>query len=256
MRKALLFLVAVITALPVLANRSNDSLESSRRQLAHSNQLLVVVNNGWDNLQATLYAFNRVGNQWVLAFSNPVVLGKKGLGMGDGLIRLSVKSAPVKHEGDKKSPAGIFTLGSAFGYADKKDAAWIKMHYVKASDTLICVDDSLSVNYNRLVGRDTAKQDYNSYEHMHLKDDAYKWGLFINHNSSKVVPGDGSCVFIHIWENDHTGTDGCTAMTEANILRLLHWLNPKEQPTLVQLTDQSYQKIRKIYGLPQVSNRE
>jgi L,D-peptidoglycan transpeptidase YkuD (ErfK/YbiS/YcfS/YnhG family) len=215
-------------------------------------QLLVVTSDGWDNLQGRLYAFEKINDHWVLQFTNPIVVGGKGLALGDGITKLTGTQGPIKREGDKRSPAGIFTIGTAFGYADKKDAAWIKDHYVRASDTLICVDDSLSVNYNKLVQKDTAKSDYNSYEHMHLNAGYYKWGLFVNHNSGKVVPGDGSCIFIHIWENDHTGTDGCTAMTEPNILRLLHWINSKKQPMLVQLPADIYQKLRVQYGLPQL----
>jgi len=212
-------------------------------------QLLVVVNNGWDSLRGTLYAFNKVRGKWRLQFSNAIVLGDKGLALGDGLVNLTI-AGPVKHEGDKRSPAGIFSIGTAFGYAEKKDAAWIKNRYVQAFDTLICVDDANSSNYNTLVDKDTARQDYNSFEYMHLKKDYYKWGLFINHNSGKVVPGDGSCIFMHIWENDHTGTEGCTAMTESNMLRVLRWINAKDRPLLVQLPRSLYIELRRRYGLP------
>jgi L,D-peptidoglycan transpeptidase YkuD (ErfK/YbiS/YcfS/YnhG family) len=217
-------------------------------------QLLVVVNNGWDSLGGKLYAFEKVHGKWKLRFSNAVVLGSKGVALGDGLVKLSI-SGPVKHEGDKRSPAGIFSIGTAFGYAEKKDAAWIKNRYVQAFDTLICVDDANSANYNKLVGKDTAPHDYNSFEYMHLKKDYYKWGLFINHNSGKVVPGDGSCIFMHIWEDDHTGTDGCTAMTESTMLRVLRWINAKDRPMLVQLPRSDYLKIRKIYHLPRIDQK-
>ena len=211
--------------------------------------MLVVVNTGWDSLQGKLYAFKKEHGKWRLQFSNPIVLGSKGLAIGDGLVKLNV-NGPLKHEGDKRSPAGIFSIGTAFGYAEKNDAAWIKNRYVQAFDTLICVDDTNSANYNRLVNKDIARHDYNSFEYMHLKKDYYKWGLFINHNSDKVVPGDGSCIFMHIWENDHTGTDGCTAMAEKNMLRVLRWIDAKERPLLVQLPESAYIKIRHRYGLP------
>lgn len=214
-------------------------------------QLLVVVNNGWDSVQGKLYAFKKEHGKWRLQFSNPVVLGSKGLAVGDGLIKLTIKG-PVKHEGDKRSPAGIFSIGTAFGYAEKKDAAWIKNRYVRAFDTLICVDDINSSNYNKLVDKDTARHDYNSFEYMHLKKVYYKWGLFINHNSGKVVPGDGSCIFMHIWEDDHTGTDGCTAMTESNMLRVLHWINAKERPLLVQMPKDVYHIIKRQFGFPSI----
>jgi D-alanyl-D-alanine dipeptidase len=216
----------------------------------HSKQLMVVLTDNWDNLQGTLYGFKKYHHKWILQFSNAIVVGSKGLGIGDGLVKLSIKGAPVKKEGDKKSPAGIFTIGTAFGYADKKDALWIKNPYVKATDTLICVDDMHSAHYNTLINNDSAKSDYKSFEHMHLTRDYYKWGLFINHNSGKVVAGDGSCIFMHIWGNDHEGTDGCTAMKETDILKVLHWIDTKYNPVLVQLPKAEYGKLRWRYGLP------
>jgi L,D-peptidoglycan transpeptidase YkuD (ErfK/YbiS/YcfS/YnhG family) len=212
-------------------------------------QLLVVVNNDWDSLEGNLYAFKKVRGKWRLQFKNAIVLGSKGLAIGDGLVHLKV-DGPVKHEGDKRSPAGIFGIGTAFGYAEKKDAGWIKNPYVQAFDTLICVDDANSSAYNKLVNKDTARRDYNSFEYMHLKKDYYKWGLFINHNSDKVVPGDGSCIFMHIWENDHTGTDGCTAMAESNMLRVLHWIDANERPILLQVPRSVYKKLKRQFALP------
>ena len=222
-----------------------------KAKIITGNQLLVVVNNGWDSLRGNLYAFKKVHGKWRLQFSNAIVLGSKGLALGDGLVNLKV-NGPVKHEGDKRSPGGIFSIGTAFGYAEKKDAGWIKNPYVQAFDTLICVDDANSSYYNKLVDKDTARRDYNSFEYMHLKKDYYKWGLFINHNSDKVVSGDGSCIFMHIWENNHTGTDGCTAMTENNMLRVLHWIDAKERPMLVQLPLSVYRKLKQKFALPSV----
>ena len=214
--------------------------------------LMVVVTDNWDNIQGTIYVFDKQDGKWLLRFSNPIVVGSKGLGIGDGLVPLSFPKAPVKKEGDKKSPAGFFSIGTAFGYADYKDAKWINNPYIKATDTLICVDDPHSVHYNTLINNDPAKSDYNSYEHMLLAKDYYKWGLFINHNAGKIVPGDGSCVFMHIWGNDHEGTAGCTAMTEENLLRILHWINAGEHPLLVQLPKVEYLKIREEFGLPAI----
>jgi L,D-peptidoglycan transpeptidase YkuD (ErfK/YbiS/YcfS/YnhG family) len=201
-------------------------------------------------LQGTLYCYQKQHNKWILQFSNAVVIGSKGLGMGDGLLPITIANAPMKKEGDNKSPAGIFTIGTAFGYTDVQNATWIKDRYLKASDTLICVDDVHSPYYNTLLQKDTAKSTYKSHEEMHLKKDYYKWGLFINHNAGNVVPGDGSCIFMHIWGSNTEGTEGCTAMAENNLLRLLHWVNVKDNPLLVQLPRADYLKLRKQLDLP------
>jgi L,D-peptidoglycan transpeptidase YkuD (ErfK/YbiS/YcfS/YnhG family) len=229
----------------------NRPVKPQKTNLKGSSQLLVVVNSGWDDLRGTLCAFNKVHGKWRLQFSNAIVLGSKGIALGDGIVKLNV-TGPIKHEGDKRSPAGIFSLGTAFGYVKKEDAGWIKNRYVQAFDTLICVDDAASPNYNKLVDKDTARHDYNSFEYMHLKKDYYKWGLFINHNSNPVVAGNGSCIFMHIWENELTGTDGCTAMAEKNMLRVLHWIDAEKRPLLVQMPINVYKKLRRRFNFPAI----
>ena len=218
-------------------------------------QLMVVLTEGWNSLQATLYGYEKHKGKWVLQFSNEVVVGSNGLGIGDGLVPLVIDGAPVKKEGDLKAPAGIFSIGTAFGYAGSGDAKWIHNPYTQAGDTVICVDDMHSAHYNTLLNKDSAKSDWNSFEYMHRKDVYYKWGLFVNHNAGMPVPGHGSCIFMHIWENNHEGTEGCTAMPETDILRILHWINAKRNPLLVQMPKAEYGKLVAQYNLPAISNK-
>jgi L,D-peptidoglycan transpeptidase YkuD (ErfK/YbiS/YcfS/YnhG family) len=222
--------------------------------LPSSKQLMVVITDDWSNLQGTIYVFNKQDDKWIFKFSNPIVVGSKGLGVGEGLTPLSIENAPVKKEGDMKSPAGFFSIGTAFGYADYKDTKWINNPYVKATDTLICVDDPHSAYYNTLIDNNPSKTDYKSFEHMRLQKDYYKWGLFINHNSPKVTPGSGSCVFMHIWGSNHEGTAGCTAMTETDMLRILHWIKASDNPLLVQLPKAEYLQFKERFNLPNINN--
>ncbi len=245
-----LFFIPVYQLCIILATFINSKAMAQVNPLSTSQQLMVVVTNNWDNLQGTIYVFDKVENKWVLNFSNPIVVGGKGLGVGEGLVPFKIDGAPIKKEGDMKSPAGIFSFGTAFGYADYKEANWLKYPYKKASDTLICVDDMKSAFYNTLINKGEKTVDYNSYENMHLKKDYYKWGLFINHNAPNVNPGNGSCIFMHIWENDHSGTAGCTAMTEANLLKVLNWIRAEKHPLLVQFTKNEYDKIKGKFELP------
>jgi len=229
---------AICTAAP--PKKLADSLNTK--------QLLIVVTDDWNSVGGTLYCFEKQNGKWVKQFSNLVVVGSKGLGLGEGIIPFTSDGAPQKREGDKKSPAGIFKIGTAFGYADKYQAQWIKNPYIKATDTLICVDDIKSAYYNKLINNEPAKSDWNSFERMHIK--YYKWGLFVDHNSNNPVSGMGSCIFMHIWENKNEGTDGCTAMKEKNLLRVLHWIDAAKHPLLVQFPKKEYLKLVSQYSLP------
>lgn len=238
----------------VLITTVNQHGYSQTAAIKQAQQLLVVVTCNWDTVPGTLYAFEKVNGTWVKQFSNPVVVGAKGLGIGDGIIPVNVTGAPVKKEGDMKSPAGIFAIGDAFGYGSKADAGFIKARYIQAKDTVICVDDAHSIYYNRIISADTARQhDWNSFEHMHLTKDYYKWGLFVQHNSPTAVPGHGSCIFMHIWGSSHEGTEGCTAMKEADILTLLHWINTAKKPLLVQLPVAEYTATATELKLPRIT---
>ena len=64
--------------------------------------------------------------------------------------------------------------------------------------------------------------------------------------------GNGSCIFMHIWENDHSGTAGCTAMTEANLLKILNWIRAEKHPLLVQFPKNEYDKIKDRFELPKL----
>ena len=209
-----------------------------------------MVADNWNSIAARLYGFEKKKGVWHLEFSFPAVLGQNGMALGEGELPIRIPESPQKKEGDERSPAGFFSLGPAFGYSDTNQTQWIRMPYIQASDTLICVDDPHSVSYNELIGRGSLNTDWTSHEEMHRKDDDYRWGIFVRHNSHPVKPGMGSCIFLHVWEGADQGTAGCTAMDERDMLTILHWIRADEEPLLVQFPVDVYQKIHKEYELP------
>jgi len=248
MKLFLLYTIVLFFSCKTAFSESADPVND--KDTLHARQLMIVITNGWDSLRGNIYCFEKRKGKWVQLFNNAVVVGRNGLGIGKGIITVAIEGAPEKKEGDLRSPAGIFSIGKAFGYADEKNARWIKNPYIKATDTLICVDDMSSAYYNKLVNNDPHKSDWKSFEEMHRKDDAYKWGLFINHNAPNTIAGKGSCIFMHIWENDTTCTVGCTAMKEDNLLRILHWIDASLRPMLVQMPKSEYARLAAQYHLP------
>jgi hypothetical protein len=218
-----------------------------------SSQLVTVVSDDWDAVPATLRRYE-IGETWTqVGDPVPVVLGKTGLGWGRGLSTTPPPSdAPMKKEGDGRSPAGAFSLGSAFGYAPPSEAGFLKMPYLQATPDLECVDDPSSSHYNTLVYRSTiAKPDWSSSEIMKRPDALYRWGLFVNHNaSSPPTPGGGSCIFLHLWSGADSATVGCTAGDESKMKTVLGWLDPAKHPILVQLPKSAYATLRATWALP------
>ncbi len=217
-----------------------------------SGQLVIVMTENWNNVNAKLYAFEKIEGKWVMQFSFPAVVGKNGLAAGDRSSRENMEGTTFKKEGDMKAPAGLFFLGPAFGYAKKSDITWIQIPYLQATEDLICVDDSNSREYNHLISKSSGGTDWKSHEEMQLPSDEYKWGMFVQYNINPVEAGRGSCIFLHVWDSESEGTAGCTAMEEKNILRLLHWLRSDKSPMLIQFPESEYRKISTRYQLPEL----
>jgi D-alanyl-D-alanine dipeptidase len=113
----------------------------------------------------------------------------------------------------------------------------VKYPYAVYKETDHCVDDVHSKLYNKIVDSTKIKSDYTSKEHMKFPKDYYKYGIVVNHNhidESGAKKGAGSCIFMHI---KNVPTAGCTVMNESEMKEIIQWLEPKENPLLVQGTE-------------------
>ncbi|WP_338581839.1 L,D-transpeptidase family protein [Pseudomonas sp. MAG733B] len=212
-----------------------------------SDQLIVVTSKNWDDIQGIAQRYERHGDRFEkFEAAFPVVLGKNGMAWGQGLQIVDQPQGPIKQEGDGKATAGMFKLGTAFGY---NASASTRLPYLALTPTIECVDDSQSARYNQLVDGAIVAKDWNSAERMRRKDDLYRQGIFIQHNTP-ASPGAGSCIFFHIWRSPTAPTRGCTAMAPEDIARLLNWLDPRQSPLLVQLPEAQYEQLRERWKLP------
>lgn len=179
------------------------------------------------------------------------MVGKKGLGWSDD-ARMKAETQPHKVEGDGKAPAGIFELTSAFGSAAEKPD-FVKLPYTRLEEWTECVDDVKSSHYNKIVNRmQVGNFDWKSSEKMLEVGAQYDLGVFVAHNSKPPQAGKGSCIFLHIWKNDSTGTAGCTAMSRVDLEKVLGWLAPNNNPVLVQLTEADYERYQNLWKLPKI----
>lgn len=225
----------------------------SKEILEEHNQLLVVVTSSWDDHQGSLQMYERLTNDssWVICGKTiPVNLGKRGLAWGKGLHPKRTVDTPNKMEGDGKSPAGIFSLGCAFGFVLKEEMSHLKIDYFQIDEYSEAVDDPQSIYYNHIVNnKEILFPDWRSSEKM-AKEPLYAFGLMINHNYPNPLPGLGSAIFMHIWENEDVGTSGCTAMSQEHLAEILSWLDSKKMPVLVQLPITAYLEFQNAWKLP------
>lgn len=217
-------------------------------------QILVVETADWDAVQGTLTRYEYVQREWQQAGAPiNIVVGKKGMGWGKGVRDYRNMGEPVKREGDRKSPAGIFKLGTAFGYAAPAAVVDLDIPYVHVTETIMCIEDGDSKVYNQIIDEAAAQPDWNSTDHMLRKDDLYEWGLFVAHNSPEAEAGSGSCIFLHVWRRHDSGTAGCTAMDKAEMLNILQWLDSAKHPVMVQYPAVAKEKIEQVINIPKFS---
>lgn len=221
--------------------------------LMQSRQVLVVTTPDWQSVTGTVqrYERRRTSEPWrKVGEPIAVVVGKGGMGWGDGLLAVPGHEAtdPLKHEGDGRSPAGVFSVGTTFGYAPDKPSAWT-MPYLPLTPATECVDDRDSKSYNQIVERTSATPDWRSSEHMQSEGVYYKWGAVVEQNP-EGRPGDGSCVFLHVWDGSGQGTSGCTAMAKPDLETVLGWLKPDDNPMLVEMPMKEFGQAAKALRLP------
>jgi D-alanyl-D-alanine dipeptidase len=206
-------------------------------------QLIVVTTDGWNDNSGILQRYEKNNGIWYKkGGAIRVRLGRNGLGWGIGLHTVPADAHYIKKEGDGRSPAGIFELKQAFGYAPLKG---VRYPYSVYDEKHHCVDDVRSRYYNRIVDSRHIKRDYASFEHMKFPKDYYKYGIVVNHNhidEKGAVAGAGSCIFLHI---KNVPTAGCTVMNEREIVMLIRWLDEKRFPLLVQGTKQEVNRLLK-----------
>ncbi|CAA6808835.1 MAG: Gll0911 protein [uncultured Sulfurovum sp.] len=206
-----------------------------------SSQLLLVTTDNWSTKNGTLQRYERTNNQWVkVGESLSIVIGRNGLGWGKGLHTTPSNAQYIKKEGDGKAPAGLFSLGSGFGYSSTNFE--MKFPYATYKTTDHCVDDSSSQWYNQIIDSKKIAKDYKSFEHMKMRNNLYKYGITVNHNPQQITQG-GSCIFIHIKNKSGKGTAGCTAMREDEIVTILKWLKENKKPLLLQLPEEEMVKV-------------
>ena len=249
--KTVLVLAALCCAVSAQVKRP-DQAPPARPPFAASRQAVVVTTPDWPSVAGTARLFERRSTRsaW-RSVGEPfqIVVGRNGLAWSP---EAAVKDASeVKKEGDGRSPAGLFPLTFAFGSSPRPGIMRLPFKPVTAATE--CVDDVNSNHYNKIVDRmKVGNLDWNSSEKMLEVGEPYGLGVFVAYNSYPPRSGNGSCIFLHIWNNAETGTSGCTAMDRANIERLLGWLDPAAVPYLIQLPEKQYKHYQRTWKLPKL----
>jgi L,D-peptidoglycan transpeptidase YkuD (ErfK/YbiS/YcfS/YnhG family) len=175
--------------------------------------LVLVTAATMDTVTARLQRFERAapGEPWrALGPGEPAVVGKSGLAWSRFFRALARRGEPIKVEGDRRTPAGIYRLGRSFGIE-----ASTRPGYLHVKDDTVCVDDAASPAYNTITVRASIGPKVHA-ETMSRAPSTYRRGIVIDYPTDARARA-GSCIFVHVWRNSSSGTAGCVALPQQRV---------------------------------------
>ncbi|MEL6667242.1 MAG: L,D-transpeptidase family protein [Pseudomonadota bacterium] len=131
--------------------------------------------------------------------------------------RSGVIAAAEKREGDGASPLGKWRLKRVFYRADRIDRPETALPVIPLRDSDGWCDEAEHPLYNRPVTLPFRA----SHEKLWREDHAYDVIVELAHNDAPVIAGLGSAIFFHLAHDDGRPTEGCVAVTLADMLGVL-----------------------------------
>jgi L,D-peptidoglycan transpeptidase YkuD (ErfK/YbiS/YcfS/YnhG family) len=142
-----------------------------------------------------------------------------------GVRRVALGRAGIsamKREGDGATPSGGFPIRQVLYRADRvaRPQTRLPMHAIRDGEGWS--DDPSDRNYNRMV-RLTSRA---GAEGLKRADHLYDVVLVLGHNDRPRVKGKGSAIFVHLARPGLAPTDGCIALSPADMRALLREIGP------------------------------
>ncbi|WP_158289708.1 L,D-transpeptidase family protein [Paenibacillus flagellatus] len=189
-------------------------------------QMLVVETPDYASVRATLSMWEAAAGGWRREARVPAAIGRGGLTL-------------LKREGDGRTPAGRFRMGTGFGAPPAPGGSW-PYRVVDAHDYWI--DDPQSDDYNtwvRYAGDPAAR--WKSFERLAIPP--YRKAAVIRYNDEPIVKGRGSAIFFHVWSGPDAGSAGCVTAAEEHVVGVLEWMRPEAEPVMAIGTRQELVRL-------------
>jgi L,D-peptidoglycan transpeptidase YkuD (ErfK/YbiS/YcfS/YnhG family) len=134
----------------------------------------------------------------------PAALGRSGI-------------RALKREGDDGTPLGRFPVRQVLYRADRVPRPRTQLPVQAIRDHDGWCDDPASRNYNRPITLPSRL----SAEGLKRSDHLYDLVLVLGYNDRPRVRGKGSAIFVHLARPGYSPTDGCIALSQHDLTRLL-----------------------------------
>jgi len=147
-------------------------------------------------------------------------------------FRCSVGINGIKNkrkEGDGITPKGIFSLKKIFYRQDRIKNIKSKIKKIKITKNMGWCDDPKSYFYNRLV---KIPNKFN-YEKLYRKDSFYNIIIVLDYNLNPIIKNKGSAIFIHVANKNYKSTQGCIALKQNDLLKLIELIKNNQKIIII-----------------------
>ena len=151
----------------------------------------------------------------------------------DGTVRCVLGRSGIlenKWEGDGGTPMGRYVLRRVLYRPDRESRPVTALPVDALSPTMGWCDDPTHRDYNRMVELPHPA----SCESLWRDDGVYDILTVLGHNDDPVIPFLGSAIFMHLVRPAQTPTEGCVALSHADLLAVLAAAQPDDALKIIR----------------------
>lgn len=187
------------------------------RSVGTATQVISVV--GVGDSKAKMDVYRRTATAW-----QPVAAGIDAWIGANGM-------APQTHDGQMKTPMGVYSLDFAFGTAPNPGGG---LQYVQVGSDHWWDGDMKSPTYNTMQVCEKSQCPFDTDPASgteNLEIPQYVHAVVMGVNKARI-PGNGGAFFLHA--TDGGPTAGCVAIDDAKLVEIMRWLRPGAVIALAQ----------------------
>tara|TARA_B100001248_G_C27344706_1_gene438100 strand:- start:105 stop:599 length:495 start_codon:yes stop_codon:yes gene_type:complete len=133
-----------------------------------------------------------------------------------------------KLEGDGCTPEGTYSLGPLYYRSDRIKKLKTYFNTIPIEKDMFWSDHPKSEHYNKLI-----RFKDSSFENLYKENHTYDIILVINYNTSPIVKGKGSAIFVHVAKKGYSPTSGCIALKKKCFFEILEKLDINDKIKIV-----------------------